>query len=159
MTICSNRTSRRKLKGRLPPSGKEKYLESGQRMTVCCRSDQSRSLRLTLPLADVFDFLLTRNLESGHIVDFQPYASKTDALLFTYEELENIRHTDNQSLPELRVVDDSTDFSRIAPKDIHNKVPMEFLSLSAGQNIEDFKKIWEEEIQKACADSDSEQDD
>ena len=50
-------------------------------------------------MSDVFDFLLTRKLDSGHIIDFQPYASKTDALLFTYEELEGVRHADKQSLP------------------------------------------------------------
>jgi len=103
----------------------------------------------------VFDFLLTRNLESGHIIDFQPFASKTDSLLFTYEELHDLRQRDANSLPELRVVDENTDPDRIAPKDIHNRVPMEFLTLSEGQTVEDFAKKWHEEIQKASVDSDS----
>jgi len=107
----------------------------------------------------VFDFLLTRNIDSGHIIDFQPFAPKTDALLFSYEELEDLRRSDSQSLPEIRVVDGSTDPSRTAPRDVHNRVPMEFLSLSAGQTVEDFTRMWQEQIQKATTDSDSDSDD
>jgi hypothetical protein len=35
----------------------------------------------------VFDFLLTRDLSRGHILDFNPYHPKTDPLLWTYAEL------------------------------------------------------------------------
>jgi len=62
----------------------------------------------------VVDLLLTRSLESAHIIDFNPYAPRTDALLFTYAELYAL-HLDLtetaaaapgvRPMPELRVID------------------------------------------------------
>ncbi|KAF5315292.1 hypothetical protein D9619_007381 [Psilocybe cf. subviscida] len=40
----------------------------------------------------IFDLLLTRDLARAHIIDFNPYAPKTDPLLFSYEELAALRH-------------------------------------------------------------------
>jgi hypothetical protein len=44
-------------------------------------------IRESTNFTDVVDLLLTRNLQNAHVVDFNPFAPKTDSLLFTYEEL------------------------------------------------------------------------
>ncbi|KAJ3788375.1 D123-domain-containing protein [Lentinula aff. detonsa] len=107
----------------------------------------------------VFDLLLTRDLSRAHIIDFNPYAPRTDPLLFSYEELKDIlsehRSTDasndSTSLPQFRVIDSPLHpaASCKAPANQHNMVPFEALSLSNGRDIEDFKEIWEKSIKES----------
>jgi hypothetical protein len=123
--------------------------------------------------ADIFDFLLTRDLSRGHIIDFNPYAPRTDSLLFTYEELtdilrsrlalisqsvnrsdiprENGRHAELDGLPEFRVIDSRSHPATTsnAPLHQHNMVPFEALSLSSGRDIEEFAAAWKNEIQES----------
>ena len=59
------------------------------------------------------DVLLTRNLARFHIIDFNPYAPRTDALLSTYDELATLFAAGTTSTsaptptpaPTLRVID------------------------------------------------------
>lgn len=98
--------------------------------------------------------MLTRDLSRGHIIDFNPYAVRTDALLFEYEELLAILVENRSSAPELRVIDSKTHpaVTRNAPEHQHNMIPFEALSLSSGMDIEQFKESFHEEIEKALAD-------
>ncbi|GLB38477.1 putative D123 [Lyophyllum shimeji] len=120
-----------------------------------------------------FDFLLTRDLSRGHILDFNPYAPRTDPLLFTYEELAELlearmpaetssastlpngdqHHAAPSLLPEFRVIDSRAHpaATSSAPAHQHNMVPFEALSLSSGRDIEEFANIWKEEIRKSAA--------
>lgn len=94
---------------------------------------------------DVFDILLTRDLSRAHIVDFNPYASKTDSLLFTYEELHYILLKEPSS-PEFRIIDSrahSAVNSKV-PAHQHNMIPFDVLTLSSGSNIEEFSEKWKE---------------
>ncbi|KAG6844611.1 hypothetical protein H0H87_005545 [Tephrocybe sp. NHM501043] len=114
----------------------------------------------------VFDFFLTRDLSRGHIIDFNPYAPRTDPLLFTYEELVDLMITredasttnsSNKSsthLPEFRVIDSRAHpaASSNAPTYQHNMVPIEALSLSSGRDIEQFAELWKSEIQESMSD-------
>ncbi|KAG8907289.1 hypothetical protein FRC01_007737, partial [Tulasnella sp. 417] len=79
----------------------------------------------------IFDILLTRSLESAHIIDFNPYAPRTDALLFTYEELHMLSSSSPANLPELRVITSRSHpmASRNAPANQHNMIPREALEL------------------------------
>ncbi|KAF5382611.1 hypothetical protein D9615_002969 [Tricholomella constricta] len=115
-----------------------------------------------------FDFLLTRDLSRGHILDFNPYAPRTDPLLFTYEELselldartradtslaslqQNGEHATSR-LPELRVIDSWAHPAATsnAPAYQHNMVPFEALSLCNGRDIEEFAEIWKEELRNS----------
>lgn len=97
--------------------------------------------------------VLTRDLESGHIIDFNPYAARTDPLLFTYEELDQL-HSESIPLPLLKTVDSSIHAAatRNAPSNVHNMVPFDFLNLGAGQTINDFARIWKDEIQRSMTD-------
>ncbi|KAG8944066.1 hypothetical protein FRC04_002206 [Tulasnella sp. 424] len=116
--------------------------------------DRSREMRCFVRddnLIDVFDILLTRSLESAHLIDFNPYAPRTDALLFTYEELHVLGSSPLASLPELRVIPSSSHpmASRNAPAHQHNMVPREALELSHGRDIQEFHAEWMEQVQAA----------
>lgn len=119
------------------------------------------------PLAQkdyIFDFLLTRDLSRGHILDFNPYAPRTDSLLFTYEDLHRLSKARQEScggdvgmsLPALRVIDSSHHPAalRNVPVHQHNMVPIEALSLSEGHNIVEFGKVWQDEVRRAMQDED-----
>lgn len=103
---------------------------------------------------DTFDIVLTRDLRSAHIIDFNPFAPRTDALLFTYEELSDV-HRKLQK-PVLRVIDSRSHpaVTRNAPANVHNMVPFELLSLSTGQSIDNFADAWRDKIQEAMEDTD-----
>ncbi|VDC02368.1 unnamed protein product [Peniophora sp. CBMAI 1063] len=108
------------------------------------------------PSSYVMDILLTRDLARFHILDFAPYAPRTDALLFTYDDLHAL-HLRAEALPELRVVDKDAK-PAATPANVHNMVPLEALSLSAGRGIDDFQKVWAEQVRKGMQDSDSDSD-
>ncbi|KAL0580118.1 hypothetical protein V5O48_001894 [Marasmius crinis-equi] len=98
----------------------------------------------------VFDVLLTRDLNRAHVLDFNPFATRTDPLLFTYEELEDLR-TRSQERPLLRVIDSRSHPAANAnsPANQHNMVPFEALSMSSGRNIHEFADLWEESIKES----------
>ncbi|KAG2046583.1 D123-domain-containing protein [Suillus hirtellus] len=103
----------------------------------------------------VFDVLMTRDLSWGHVLDFNPYAPRTDPLLFTYEELLSV-FTQRLSVPELRIIDSPLHplASRNAPAYQHNMLPMEALALSSGRDINDFSDLWKNDIQQSMNDDD-----
>ncbi|KAJ1309985.1 hypothetical protein OPQ81_006743 [Rhizoctonia solani] len=107
----------------------------------------------------VMDLLLTRDLSRAHIVDFNPYAPRTDPLLFEWSELAELHSqaeqisiqsgihslnleeslhansTDNQTfsgdLPLLRIVTSPNQSTR--PMYSHNMIPADALSDNAMQ--------------------------
>jgi hypothetical protein len=121
----------------------------------------SHAPRLTSgpPHADTFDILLTRDLSRFHVLDFNPYALRTDALLFTYEGLRALHATAGDGRPVLRIVDSHAHpaASRNAPTHQHNMIPLEALSLSSGRGVMDFKHAWEEEVRKGMQDASDEE--
>ncbi|KAJ7212158.1 D123-domain-containing protein [Mycena pura] len=101
-----------------------------------------------------FDLLLTRDLSRGHILDFNPYAPRTDPLLFTYDDLHALSLSPKRT-PELRVIDSRAHPAATsnAPAYQHNMIPFEALSLSSGRNIHEFAESWKEEIEQSLRDS------
>ncbi|PVG02756.1 D123-domain-containing protein [Serendipita vermifera] len=101
----------------------------------------------------IFDLLLTRDLQRAHVVDFNPFASKTDPLLFTYEELLSafVNSAQKSFVPEFRVIDSPSDphANTNAPNYQHNMVPLDALALGNGRNTKDFADILAEAIQRA----------
>jgi hypothetical protein len=101
-------------------------------------------------------------LDSLHVLDFNPYLPRTDPLLFTYPELLDILKfrlsTAAQGKPELRAIDSKAhpSSSRAAPTHQHNMLPREVFELSAGRNITEFARAWQEELANAAVDSDEE---
>ncbi|KAJ7175812.1 D123-domain-containing protein [Mycena filopes] len=84
-----------------------------------------------------FDFLLTRDLARGHIMDFNPYAPRTDPLLFSYDELHELSLL-QAGATELRAIDSRSHPAATsnAPANQHNMIPFEALSLSNGRDID-----------------------
>ncbi|KAF8635993.1 hypothetical protein AX15_000155 [Amanita polypyramis BW_CC] len=104
----------------------------------------------------VFDILMTRDLTRGHILDFNPYAPRTDALLFTYDELQTILDTETET-PTLRVIDSRSHpaTARNVPAHQHNMVPLEALDISNGKSIEDFAELWKKSIRESMRGDDT----
>jgi len=112
----------------------------------------------TGPASYTFDVLLTRDLSRFHIVDFNPYAPRTDALLFTYVELAALFSAALSSpIPVLRVVDSRghPTAMRNAPEHQHNMVPLEALRLSEGRNVEEFAAEWMDQVRRGAVIDDS----
>ncbi|KAH9927047.1 D123-domain-containing protein [Amylocystis lapponica] len=103
----------------------------------------------------VFDVLLTRDLSRAHIVDFNPFAPRTDPLLFTYDELLTLLFA--RGMPELRVVDSPHHpaATRNAPAHQHNMIPLEAFTMSSGRDVGEFADLLREEVQKSMEDDDS----
>jgi D123 len=108
--------------------------------------------------------LLTRDLSRFHILDFNPYAPRTDPLLFTYDELATLSSafalvaSISTPTPTLRVIDSraSPAAVRNAPEHQHNMVPLEALMLSQGRNVEEFAATWMDQVMRGATESDSE---
>ena len=120
------------------------------------------------PDVDVFDVHLTRDLSSAHLLDINPYHSKTDPLLFTYEELLQLlisspRRQETASslapdpvfVPELRLITSPSDplAIRNAPLNQHNAVPFDALQMSHGVDINAFSSHWSDEIKQNLDDT------
>jgi D123 protein len=110
---------------------------------------------------DTLDVLLTRDLTRFHIIDFNPYAPRTDPLLFTYEELATLFTVATTSsspapAPALRVIDSAAHpaATRNAPQHQHNMVPLEALTLSEGRNMEEFAAAWMDQVRRGAVESD-----
>lgn len=136
--------------------------------------DDGRGSRVHSPsiAADTLDVLLTRDLTRFHIIDFNPYAPRTNALLFTYDELATLFAAATASasassspssarVPTLRVIDSRAHpaAGRNAPQHQHNMVPLEALTLSEGRNVEEFTAAWMDHVRRGAAESDDDDDD
>ncbi|KAF8512097.1 D123-domain-containing protein [Hysterangium stoloniferum] len=119
----------------------------------------------------VFDIYLTRDLSSGHILDFNPYHQKTDSLLFTYDELYQLLESatvcmasaTSESLVNppaiFRIIDSHShpNATGSVPSNQHNSVPFDALQVSTGNDIATFARLWEERLkQNLHAESDDE---
>ena len=155
--------------------GKPKlYAQLIQPRRVCL----SRVLRI-----DVIDLYLTRDLSNAYVMDFNPYAPRTDPILFTYRELEElfisqeklpdppgttsspshlqvVYAESSNPLPLFRVISSPSHAlaGRNAPKHGHNMVPREALELSNGRTVADLQEAWKDEIKRAIG-SDNENED
>jgi hypothetical protein len=89
-------------------------------------------------------------LSRGHIIDFNPYAPRTDPLLFSYEELHDL-YLAGESLPLLEVIDSRAHpaANRAAPANQHNMMPFDAFNISSGRDIQEFADVWREEMKAA----------
>ncbi|KAF9267482.1 D123-domain-containing protein [Marasmius fiardii PR-910] len=104
----------------------------------------------------IFDVLLTRDLSRAYVVDFNPFAFRTDPLLFTYDELHDLAMTGSEDGLVLRVIDSrSHPAANVnSPANQHNMVPFEALSMSSGRNIHEFAGLWEQRIKESLQSDD-----
>ncbi|KAF8340548.1 cytoplasmic protein [Cantharellus anzutake] len=127
----------------------------------------------------VVDIYLTRDLSNAHIMDFNPYAQRTDPILFTYQELHEF-YSSNAALmdpPGITSPSQSQDLNKTTPSPIfrvipsrahvlagrniprhaHNMMPREALEFSQGRTVAALQEVWKEEIKRAM-ENDSESD-
>ncbi len=116
---------------------------------------------LVLHCTNALDLFLTRDLTRFRIIDFNPCAPRTDPLLFTYEELAILFTTATTSsspipAPALRVINSPAHpaATRNAPQHQLNMVPLEALTLSEGQNMEELTTAWMNQVARGAVESD-----
>ncbi|GAA5913637.1 cell proliferation protein CDC123 [Sporobolomyces salmoneus] len=104
------------------------------------------------PLQDyTLDVYLTRDQSRTFIIDFNPYSSSTDSLLFTYSELASLStslSTTNATTPILKIVE-SENSAGALPRYSHNRYPKDVVELSEGQSVAEFAKVWGEKLKNA----------
>ncbi|EAU86237.1 cytoplasmic protein [Coprinopsis cinerea okayama7 len=110
--------------------------------------------RIPNQLDYTFDFLLTKDLSRGHIIDFNPYSPRTDSLLFSYEDLRDIASSSPPDHIEFRTIDSASHPAAVrnAPTHQHNMMPLEAIHLSSGKSIEEFAEAWQDQLQKSMTD-------
>lgn len=133
--------------------------------------------------SDVFDLILDDLHSSARLVDFNPYNSSTDPLLFTFPELHSIliqalepipttsdvaaMRDEVQStsvrprLPILRVIDSQAhpEANRGTPAFGTNMMPVEMVEMSQGRGVGEFRMAWDEAVRQGMQDqSDSDPD-
>lgn len=108
----------------------------------------------------MIDLYLTRGKDRLFIIDFNPYAPQTDALLFDWESLNALSPSPPASssstpspYPLLRVIDSPTMSSQIMPAFSHNRYPKDVVELSDGASIADFAKEWAKKLEEGVKDS------
>jgi len=122
-----------------------------EKVTAAVKKFWETNIKGKLATGDyTFDILLTRDLSRAHILDFNPYAPRTDPLLFSYDDLLHVLANEKSSAPRLVVIDSRTHPAATsnAPANQHNMIPFEALSLSSGRYIQEFAELWQEEIKK-----------
>lgn len=115
------------------------------------------SSSLLFPRADALDVYLTRDQSRTFIVDFNPYSSSTDPLLFTYPELGDLSTTTTE--PVLRVIESESSAAGALPRYSHNRYPKDVVELSEGQSVAEFAKVWGEKLKDAATNTKTGQDD
>lgn len=97
---------------------------------------------------DVVDLLLSKDLARAHIIDFNPYITQTDPLLFTYEELADLfSERSSRAVPVLQTIHSPAHAmtNRNAPDYQHNMVPLEAFALGWDANtLAELQRVDEE---------------
>ncbi|ORZ25785.1 D123-domain-containing protein [Absidia repens] len=104
----------------------------------------------------VFDVYIQQDRQKVWLVDFNPFAETTDALLYSWDEL-NKFDIENDD-PEIRIIESTPEANALncnAPRFAANMVPKDVIDLSDGRSIAEFA----EEFQRAMALSATQQDD
>lgn len=128
---------------------------------------------------DVFDLYLGEH-GTPTIVDFGAYRESTDAVLFSYEEMQQLLEQSREPqvnsagepesatatppptrLPVLRVIDSAAHpaANRAAPQFGTNMMPLEMLEMSEGRTLQEFTQAWEEAMRLGGGGDDSDSDD
>jgi hypothetical protein len=121
-------------------------------------------------MADTFDIILDETHSNPILLDFNPYNSSSDPLLFTYEELRDLlleallppSETTRPRLPVIRVIDSQShpEANRGMPAFGANMMPVEVVEMSQGRGVGEFKDAWERLVREGmeAEGSDSEDD-
>ncbi|WWC71089.1 uncharacterized protein I206_105042 [Kwoniella pini CBS 10737] len=106
----------------------------------------------------IFDLYISSNFKSAKIIDFQPFRSSVDSLLFNYEEILNILQKQNElsfiKLPIFKFIDSKShpESNRNVPIYQSNMMPIELIEFSQGRNVQEFKEAWNEALAQGMTD-------
>lgn len=105
----------------------------------------------TFPLEDyVFDVYLTRKKDRLFIMDFNPYATRTDTHLFSWTELDMLRRTNAET--QIRVIKSNAEVVALGgamPGFSSNRYPHEAVMMSNGADVGEFSRKWNEAVQES----------
>lgn len=118
--------------------------------------------------ADVLDVYLTRDASRVFVVDLNPFAPRTDPLLFSYEALLSLSLSQSAppssspsspsssspgaTLPELRLITSESQGASTLPRYSHNRYPKDVVDLSEGQSVAEFAREWAGRVAEAAVD-------
>ncbi|KAG0365193.1 D123-domain-containing protein [Gamsiella multidivaricata] len=93
-----------------------------------------------------FDVYITRNRERIYVIDFNPFAQKTDPLLFEWEELLLA-----QERMSLRLLPSEQASQHMRQPFAFNRYPADVTDLSNGQTVADFAEAFYKKVQAAAS--------
>jgi hypothetical protein len=91
---------------------------------------------------DTFDVYITRNRERIYLIDFNPFAQKSDSLLYQWEEL----LTSPEQLP-LRLLPSEEAGRHMQQPFAFNRYPSDVTDLSNGQTVAEFAEAFYKKVQ------------
>lgn len=97
-------------------------------------------------LVVVFDVYITRDEARVFLIDINPYAPRTDPLLFSWEEMHALAN--EQDSPVFRVIASEIQASQSMPRYSHNRYPKDVVGLSDGASIAAFAEQWRGALQE-----------
>ncbi|TNY18550.1 D123-domain-containing protein [Rhodotorula diobovata] len=117
----------------------------------------------------VLDVYLTRDASRVFVVDLNPFAPRTDPLLFSYEALLSLSLSQSAppssspsspsssspgaTLPELRLITSESQGASTLPRYSHNRYPKDVVDLSEGQSVAEFAREWAGRVAEAAEDA------
>lgn len=104
---------------------------------------------------DVLDVYVTRDEDRVFLIDINPYAPRTDPLLFSWDALHSLPL--QSTGPLFRLVESELQASQSMPKYSHNRYPKDVVGLSDGASIAAFAEQWREALSESGATQTSQQ--
>ncbi|KAG0297847.1 hypothetical protein BGZ96_004498 [Linnemannia gamsii] len=99
-----------------------------------------------------FDVYITRNKDRIYLIDFNPFAQKTDSLLFDWKELLQLDLEDKEQLdhlPAMRLLESEAAGSHMQQPFAFNRYPADVTDLSNGQTVAEFAEAFYKKVQAA----------
>lgn len=107
-----------------------------------------QTIDIFLPIhsnVDTFDVYITRNRERIYLIDFNPFAQKTDALLFDWSEL----LLAEKRMP-MRLLASEAASQHMQQPFAFNRYPSDVTDLSNGQTVAEFAEAFYKKVQTAA---------
>ncbi|KAF9132522.1 hypothetical protein BGW39_011874 [Mortierella sp. 14UC] len=100
-----------------------------------------------------FDVYITRNRDRIYLIDFNPFAQKTDSLLFEWQELLLLNLDDKDTelqLPIMRLLESEAAGRHMQQPFSFNRYPADVTDLSNGQTVAEFAEAFYKKVQAAA---------
>ncbi|CAJ0888175.1 7696_t:CDS:2, partial [Entrophospora sp. SA101] len=111
---------------------------------VLDHSKHDREIVIEVSPNDVFDVYVTRNRERVWLIDFNPFGSMTDSILYSWEE---ILSETLSSLTLFRIVTSQIEASQFHNQNFSvNRYPREVIDFSQGQTVIEFAERFQREL-------------